>query len=279
MTTQERPRGYNLTSFSPKTESTHSFVAAEAVYDDNDIVISYNVAMLSQEQVTNYIMSCDNFKDKACVSLEAIFVPYATYGEIYRYTTSGIPQMLFPSGNNTAIANTPILSKGICPTAYNKPIDEAIFAGNIYSANVPTGETSAVKDSIRSIGINKDVYFVGNSGEVPHGGYPVAGPIDLEWNPQKVKWQAVSQAEGSKPWGIGFTTGAITSPTSRGTYTLFGTTFGTCRNYDMNLAISTSGNVFVVAVQTSGVPNINCSGVNTCYSGSLYYLPIYIGCP
>lgn len=248
-----------------------SFIGSEAIYDENDRVMDYQTALLTSQQAANFISNDDSYEDRACVSINTLFLPYSTYPKIYGVDAGGRSLLVFPSGNMTALSGVPIAS-GYCNTTYDYIDSDAMFPGNVHSKSgvLYSGE---VQNYARLVGINKDAFFVGYSADSGVGN--VAGPLNITWNNEHNNWMPnIGYLKGFVSGNI------INKPSSKGLYTDFyvfpldpsasggynrSRTFK-CRNYDDKYSSSRASGVFVIAVQDRDS------------SGIIYNLPIYIGC-
>lgn len=254
-----------MSDYSPTSQHVPTFIAGQVVGSGSSC--QYDISLLSIEQMNYFIQDANNYENKACVSLNKIFIPFADYD------TDGV----FPSGNldtdyngGSSYSN----ARGLITTVDNESSSDAIFDGN-------TGSSSAEK---RSIGLNKDVPFIGYATSDSGSNDPQdmsewkVGPLDVVWKENKKKW--VANIKIVDNIFIGYvTTHTIDAPSAIGECTTFEATFGICRNYDTGFALSPATDVFIVAILSSGLPVTNPeSGLQTYESGMSYYLPLYIGC-
>lgn len=247
-----------------------AFIGAEVIQNTDGDDTSYNASLLTHEQALNFIDS--DYETKACVSLNQIFIPYATY------PNSDMPRGYNISSSLSGINN--YHSSGICLTSNSSTTTlEDIDSDCMYYGNTRMNDVESYWSGVdkklyqRSVGLNRNIFLIGSDGT-----QTVAGPLDVTWHASGGVWRAAAtEAQTPTRFGVGYCESAITAPASRGAHTTFTTTFGTCRNYDMSLDITNYTDVFIVALYTSGEPVVALtSGVT--YSNTPFYLPLYVGC-
>lgn len=189
------------------TESSPGLYLAGQVYTRElaDGGNYYDVSLMTSEQAALFIADKDRYKNKACVSLNNIFMPFDTSMDTNttKIMPSGNVNFTVPSGTKTMIAT---VGFGETTTLGESYRSEDIKYRNVNDINL--------KYTQRSIGINKNVLFVGyddsatpidsnddGEADVEKIRYAtdiskmVAGPIDMSWSSSKKMWSVSGSAD------------------------------------------------------------------------------------
>lgn len=276
------------------SQQTIEFIGSRAYHDEivpgspaSGYDNHYSTSFLTHEQAYTFINS--DFDQKACLSLNQIFVPYATYSG--DYFIEGHITATSLSGVNNYVSSGLILTSNSSLTQLSKVDSDCMYYGN---SRMNSGETywSGVDHRLyqRSIGLNRNTYFVGN--DEGNSGIGVAGPLNMKWAgnqwlagsdiiygyPIDFKSKFVAQSGyyefrlahiGADYSGYlaGFTSGvARLTPEGSSVVKLY-----YCRSYDV-AGGHYSRQTFVVAAR---VPYYYPNGST---SGESFYMPIYRGC-
>lgn len=165
-----------MDKYAPMTQEVPIYIVSQILYDNETETYRDCVSsLLTPTQAARFID--EEYEDKACTTLNNIFVPYCTYDTNDKFPSGVIGYEAHTSGTAT-------YSGLIGPVSLT--VDEYPDTENIVFDNV------MYKTKQRSIGINKDVYFVGID-EIKKDNEPtirnrVAGPLRMTWD--KDHWSA-----------------------------------------------------------------------------------------